>query len=318
MRLQALLPLIIHNGEPRSALVVGFGTGITAGALLQYPSLNKRVCAELLPAVVRAGPIFQGNFSASSSPQLQIRMQDGRQELLRSSERYDLITLEPPPPSAAGVVNLYSTDFYKLAATRLQPDGLFAQWLPIATQNDEDTRSLVRSFLDIFPFATLWTTELHEMLLIGSLNPIQLDANRISQRFDQPSVRSALREVGIASPAALLATWVTGREGLERYAAEASPVTDDRPRIEYALWTRPDEITRVLPDLLTYAMEPPLIDSNAALSTNITAERKNLMAFYAAGIAAYTGHRQTWADQIRQALHQDPGNPYYRWAVGEP
>lgn len=318
MRLQALLPLVIHNGEPRSALVVGFGTGITAGALLQYPSLNKRVCAELLPAVVRAGPIFQGNFSASSSPQLQIRMQDGRQELLRSSERYDLITLEPPPPSAAGVVNLYSTDFYKLAATRLQPDGLFAQWLPIATQNDEDTRSLVRSFLDIFPFATLWTTELHEMLLIGSLNPIQLDANRISQRFDQPSVRSALREVGIASPAALLATWVTGREGLERYAAEASPVTDDRPRIEYALWTRPDEITRVLPDLLTYAMEPPLIDSNAALSTNITAERKNLMAFYAAGIAAYTGHRQTWADQIRQALHQDPGNPYYRWAVGEP
>jgi spermidine synthase len=318
MRLQALLPLIIHNGEPRSALVVGFGTGITAGALLQFPSLDKRVCAELLPAVVRAGPLFQGNFSASSSPQLQVRMQDGRQELLRSSERYDLITLEPPPPSAAGVVNLYSTDFYKLAATRLRPDGLFAQWLPIATQNDEDTRSLVRSFLDVFPFATLWTPELHEMLLIGSLTPIQLDASRISRRFARPSVSSALKEVGISSPAALLATWVTGREGLERYAAAAPPVTDDRPRIEYAPWTRTDEITRVLPELLAYATEPPLIGPDPTLSTDITAERNNLMAFYAAGIAAYTGDRQTWATQITQVLHQDPGNPYYRWAVGQP
>ncbi len=71
--------------------------------------------------------------------------------ILRSNEKYDLITLEPPPPSAEGVVNLYSRDFYQLAAKRLNENGLLAQWLPIATQNDEDTRSLVRSFLDVFP-----------------------------------------------------------------------------------------------------------------------------------------------------------------------
>lgn len=62
----------------------------------------------------------------------------------------------------------------------------------------------------------------------------------------------------------------------------------------------------MLPDLLAYATEPPLIDPDVILSTNITAARKNLMAFYAAGIAAYTSDRQTWANQIRQALHQDP------------
>ncbi len=165
MRLQAMLPLIIHRGEPKSALVIGFGTGITAGGMLHYPQLQRRVCVELLPAVVRAGMLFPENYGANSDPRLQIRIGDGRQELLRSSERYDLITLEPPPPSAQSVVNLYSTDFYRLAAKRLESEGLFAQWLPIATQNDEDTRSLVRSFLDVFPYATLWTTELHEMLV---------------------------------------------------------------------------------------------------------------------------------------------------------
>ncbi|MDH5625639.1 MAG: fused MFS/spermidine synthase, partial [Nitrospira sp.] len=162
MRLQALLPLIIHNGEPTSALVIGLGTGITAGALLRFPGLEQRVVAELLPEVVRAAGIFQGNFGAAMDRRLDIRLRDGRRELLSHDQPYDLITLEPPPPSAAGVVNLYSTGFYELARARLRPDGLVAQWLPLPTQNDEDTRSLVRSFLDVFPHASLWTTELHE------------------------------------------------------------------------------------------------------------------------------------------------------------
>jgi spermidine synthase len=107
MRLQALLALLIHHGEPRSALVIGLGTGITAGALLRYPGLEQRVCAELLPAVVRAAPLFQGNFSAASDPRIDLRVRDGRRELLRNPERYDLITLEPPP---AAVIKRSKTD----------------------------------------------------------------------------------------------------------------------------------------------------------------------------------------------------------------
>jgi len=317
MRLQALLPLILHKGEPHSALVIGFGTGITAGATLQYPGLTQRVCAELLPAVVRAGPLFRGNYDAASSPDLQIRMRDGRQELLRNSERYDLITLEPPPPSAAGVSNLYSSDFYSLAGKRLQPNGLFAQWLPIATQNDEDTRSLVRSFLDSFPYATLWTTELHEMLLIGSFAPIDLDINQISERFNQPTVAQALGEVGIDSPAALMATWVTDRGELERYAADALPVTDDRPRIEYAALVRTNEITRTLPAMLALRTETPLVGADEVFRGTVTEERESLVDFYNAGLAAYLGDQESWNTNIVSALKHHRDNPYYGWAIGE-
>lgn len=119
--------------------LVGMCTRVAvAAALLRFPGLEKRVCAELLPAVVRAAPLFQGNFGAASDPRIETRVRDGRRELLQNPERYDLITLEPPPPSASGVVNLYSSDFYALAGTRLRPGGLFAQWLPLPTQNDED------------------------------------------------------------------------------------------------------------------------------------------------------------------------------------
>ncbi len=316
MRLQALLPLIIHRGEPRSALVIGLGTGITAGALVPFPGLKRRVVAELLPAVVRAAPLFQGNYGAASDPRIEIRMRDGRRELLRNPARYDLITLEPPPPSAAGVVNLYSTDFYVLAGTRLRPGGLLAQWLPLPTQNDEDTRSLVASFLDVFPDATLWTTELHEMLLIGSFDPIELDVPRISARFNEPDLAAALRAVGIDSPAALLATWVTDRAGLERYADGVRPVTDDQPRIEYAAWVRSREFERVLPQLLALRTAPPLRGADDMLSSAVAAERDRLLMFYDAGLHTYRGNRELWAQDMRRVMTEDGRNPYYGWFVG--
>jgi spermidine synthase len=317
MRLQALLPLLIHRGDPRSVLVIGYGTGITAGAALHDPQIQRVVCAETLPAVIQAGDLFPESYKASSDPRIQIRIRDGRQELLRSAEQYDLITLEPPPPSAERVANLYSTEFYQLAARRLRPDGLFAQWLPLSTQNDEDTRTLVRSFLDGFPFATLWTTELNEMLLIGSYYPIELDADRIGRRFEQPAVQRALNPVGIFSPASLLATWVMERDGLERYAGNALPVTDNHPRIEYAPWVRPKEITWTLPELLALRSDPKVAGGNSNLAQQVQQQRQSLTDFYTAGLEAYSGDKERWSLAMQHVLAEDASNPYYRWIAGD-
>ncbi|WP_426409869.1 fused MFS/spermidine synthase [Bradyrhizobium ganzhouense] len=316
MRLQALLPLIIHNGEPKSALVIGYGTGITAGALSQYPALESRVVGELLPAVLRAAPMFDGTFNAASDPGLEKRLGDGRRLLQRQSQTYDLITLEPPPPSAAGVVNLYSSDFYRLASSRLSDDGILAQWLPLPTQNDEDTRSLVRSFIDVFPYASLWTSELHEMLLVGSHRPIQLDVERISARFNQAETSAALSAVGVSSAAALIATWITDRDGLVRYAGDAPAVTDDRPRIEYATWVRPNEFSRTISHIWQIRSEPQLKGANQQFTALLADERRDLDAFYRAGLSVYAGDRQAYAREIASLAQAAKRNPYYRWFAG--
>ena len=316
MRLQALLPLIVHAGEPRSALVIGYGTGITAGALSRYPGLDRRVVAELLPGVLHAAPLFKGSYGASTDPGLDIRLKDGRRELLGSAERYDLITLEPPPPSAAGVVNLYSQDFYSLAAARLNPQGIVAQWLPLPTQNLEDTRALVASFINVFPHASLWTTEFHEMLLVGSMEPLPLNPARIAARFAEPKVKTALAEVGIASPAALLATWVTDRDGLARFSGPTPAVTDDRPAIEYATWVRPREVARTLPALLSERSQPPLGSMDSSLMQEIDRERGVLDVFYQSALAAYEGDRDGWARNGARLAAASRDNPYLRWFTG--
>jgi predicted membrane-bound spermidine synthase len=317
MRLQALIPLLIHRGTPRSALVIGFGTGITVGAMLRYADMQRPVVAELLPEVLAAAPLFRGSYQAINDPRLDIRLRDGRRELLSNDQRYDVITLEPPPPSATGVVNLYSSDFYRLAAGRLEENGLVAQWLPLPTQNDEDTRSLVRSFLDVFPHASLWTTEFHEMLLVGSQQPIELDVPRIQARFDEPAISQSLREVGIDSAQALLAAWITDQDGLARYASDALPVTDNQPRIEYASWVRPKEITRTLPALLALHRDPPLVNAGQGFKGAVRDKWQQLRLFYGAGLHAYNGNRKAWAEDSRGVMGADGANPYYRWFNGQ-
>jgi predicted membrane-bound spermidine synthase len=313
MRLQALLPLIIHNGDPKSALVIGYGTGITAGALSQFPGVQTRVVSELLPAVIRAAPNFQGTFGAATDPGLEKRLRDGRRELQRSDQTYDLITIEPPPPSAAGIVNLYSSDFYELAAARLNDKGIVAQWLPLPTQNDEDSRALVRSFLDVFPYASLWSTELHETMLVGSLQPIDLDVARISERFGRPQTSAALAAVGVNSVAALMATWVTNRDGLDRFAGDAVAVTDDRPGIEYASWLRPGEFTRVFAHLQQFRSEPQLKGADESFLSSLAAAREELELFYRTGLSVYAGDRAGYARDSARLAQAAATNPYYRW-----
>ena len=215
-----------------------------------------------------------------------------------------------------GVVNLYSTDFYKLALARLQPQGIVAQWLPLSTQNDEDTRSLVRSFIDVFPQVSLWTTELHEMLLVGSIEPIQLDVPQIIQRFNQTDVASALREVGISSPEALLSTWVTDRTGLKIYASDVLPVTDNYPRIEYADWVRYDELQRTMPHIMGVRTDPPLKGADRIFEEEVATKRQLLLTFYQAALNGAAGHQDLWAKDMRVVLEGDSENVYFKWFVG--
>jgi spermidine synthase len=213
------------------------------------------------------------------------------------------------------VANLYSTEFYRLASARLKRNGVVAQWLPLTTQNDEDTKALVKSFVEVFPHASLWTTELHEMLLVGSQDAMTLDAAQISARFNEPEVAAALGSVGVESPEELLALWVTDRAGLMRYAGTTAAVTDDRPRVEYGTWVRPLEILRTLPELMELRGDGPVASADD-VRARVKTEREGLDDFYAAGLAAYAGDREVWGERMKRVMTEKGGNPYYRWIAG--
>ncbi|MNL54357.1 hypothetical protein D3C87_1776850 [compost metagenome] len=126
---------------------------------------------------------------------------------------------------------------------------------------------------------------------------------------------TALGEVGISSPADLLATWMMDRSGLERYAGDALPVTDDQPRIEYASWARPDELQRTLPALIALRTDLPLVTADPVTKTAIAEAHNRLLLFYQASLNAYAGYRAEWARDMELLMRAEPANPYYKWFV---
>ena len=127
----AHLPALLHR-DPRSALIGCIGTGTTVGGLTLHPELRKIVAVDLSEAVFDFAPLFVPlNHSFYLEPRVDKVVADVRHYLLRSSQTFDVITFEPPPPHDAGVVNLYSQEFYALAKRRLAAGGVVAQWMPL-------------------------------------------------------------------------------------------------------------------------------------------------------------------------------------------
>jgi len=172
---------------------------------------------------------------------------------------------------------------------------------------------MMQSILNAFPYVSVWTTDIYEMMVIGSTQPMEMDAEQIETRFAFPGVKKALAEVGISSPSVLLATYVMGRGGLENFAGTAEPVTDNRPRIEYAPWVRPHEIRRILPRLLELAGAIPLQNATRSFRDAVQAEQQELFDFYRSTLAAAAGDRELWKKLIDRVVSRDPDNPYYRW-----
>jgi predicted membrane-bound spermidine synthase len=233
------LPTLLQP-KPVKALVICFGCGMTTGALDDQPEFESITCVELSRAVLEAGHLFAtSNGDVRDSARVEFVLADGRNFLARSSEKYDVITFEPPPPTQAGVVNLYSADYYQLCRDRLTEQGIVCQWVPLLLLDEPDLRLVVKAFLEVFPEATLWEGSADDYLLIGSKGPLKISYADLEQRMSDPVLRERLLRIGIDGPDSLLATFMHGPSYLRQMTADTLVTTDDRPYLEYSTSIKP-------------------------------------------------------------------------------
>ena len=109
MQMFAWLPFALHP-DPRRALLISYGAGSTAQALLSDPSLRELTVVDVSPEILAASPFVHGEGDPLKDPRVKLVLEDGRQYLRTHRESFDVITAEPPPPDIAGVVNLYTRD----------------------------------------------------------------------------------------------------------------------------------------------------------------------------------------------------------------
>ncbi len=153
---QTHIPLFIHP-DPKSVFFLGMGTGITAGASLSFP-VQRVVTCELIPEVVYAADKYFRHFNNRifDDPRSKIVIEDGRNFLLGSREKFDIIISDLFVPWQAGTGTLYSKESFALSKSRLEEGGLFVQWMPLFQVSKEEFMIVARTMLEVFPQVTLW------------------------------------------------------------------------------------------------------------------------------------------------------------------
>jgi spermidine synthase len=234
LRLQRLLghvPGVLH-GEVRTALVIGLGTGMTAGALLDLPTLERLTVVEISPAVLRAAESFAPwNGGVLSDPRSAVVIGDGRHRLLIDEARYDLVTSDPIHPWTRGSSDLYALEHFERMAAHLAPRGIASQWLPLYQLSDADVRTVAATWTAAFPHTAAWLTAYDLALVAWNEPPPGLDgwaARPLPER-----VAAALAEAGVRSTAELAALQVADDAALRAFAAGAEPMREDRPVLEF-------------------------------------------------------------------------------------
>jgi spermidine synthase len=223
-----MLPAAVHP-DPRNVLVVGLGGGVTAGAVSLISGTDVEV-VELTDSVVRAAEWFDYvNHNVVRRPNVKIRIDDGRNFMLLTDKRYDVLTADIIRPNTAGAGNLYSREYFELARRVLNDDGFMLQWVGGLPETHQ--KALVRTFLSVYPDATLW----QHSLMIGSKRPLQLRAAELERKLRDRATADALALIGIRSFSDLLGQYVAGPDELRAHVGDGLILTDDRPAVEYFL-----------------------------------------------------------------------------------
>ncbi len=240
MRFMVHMPLL-HVDSPSDVLVICFGVGNSLHAASLHPTVERMHIVDTSANVLEHASYFSYvNQNVLQDERVRVVVDDGRHFLRHQpNERFDLITLEPPPITFAGISSLYSKEFYQTASERLKDGGILSQWLPIYQVPAPVALSMIRSFVDVFPDAVLVSGSWTELVLMGRKNRrIEFHPEEIRDRLRRaPAVLADLNRISIGDRTHMLGSFVAGPRTLDEVSRDAAPVTDDDPRLEYAFVT---------------------------------------------------------------------------------
>jgi hypothetical protein len=224
--------------NPRHAAVIGLGTGSTAGWLAALLSMEQVDVMELEPVIARfAAECAPVNHDALNNPKLNLIFGDGRELLQTSKKKYDLIVSEPSNPYRAGVASLFTREYYETLAQKLNPGGMFAQWMQAYDTDYRTIRIFYSTFGSVFPYIETWQTHSGDLLLVGSKEPITYDIPAMRRRMQEEPYRTAVPSVWSTSSVEGIFGHYIGNARFARQMIESGAGTlntDDRMVLEFA------------------------------------------------------------------------------------
>ncbi len=226
------IPLLFHP-DPKEVLMIGLGGGSTLGGASRHQAVERFDVVELVPGVVEAAHLFsETNYDVLNDPRVNVILGDGRNYLLVTDKKYDVIEADIIPPRHAMATNLYSADYFKLIKSRLKPGGIVCQWFDTSLPH-ELYNMLVRTFLEVFPNTTLWQGGMFALAFPDGMNLDDTLKQQVRERFAMPGMGEALYQAGLPSAEEFLSTYYRSPAACLAEVGAGPIVRDDRPYVEY-------------------------------------------------------------------------------------
>src|SRR6185295_14669020 len=226
---------MLHHPNPKRALVIGLGSGVTLGAVACHP-VREVDCIEISPAGARAAEHFvAANSGILKDPRVRLVIGDGRNAVQFAKEPYDVIVSQPSNLWISGMSNLFTREFFAMASHRLTPDGVFCQWVQAYRMPLDDFRSILRTFFEVFPEGSFWEIfPGQDYILLGSPTPIRIPFADLERRLEAPALKEHFDGLQVPGAAGLLGHFIAGAPDVRAAVASAELLTDDRSTIEYS------------------------------------------------------------------------------------
>jgi spermidine synthase len=227
MLLAAAIPLSLHPSAARVANI-GFGSGLTAHALLASPRLQRLDSIEIEPMIVAAarqgfGPRIHDVFE---DPRSHLVYEDAKTYFAASREPYDLIVSEPSNPWVSGVATLFSDEFYDRIVHYLRPDGYFVQWVQIYETDIGIVSSIVKALSRHFSAYAIYNTNDFDILIVATRGAALTAPSE--QILQWPGMRAELERIGVQSVAELQSRLIGDNRMVEPLlSAVPAPVNSD-------------------------------------------------------------------------------------------
>ncbi len=229
MKLYVYLPVAMHP-HIKNALLISYGVGVTAKALTDTPEVQTIDVVDISADTLALSDIVYPNPKDHplKDPRVSVHVEDGRYFLKTTEKTFDLITGEPPPPKNAGIVNLYTREYFQLARDRLNPGGFLTYWLPVRELHESDTKAIILGFCEVFDDCTLWNGYGLDWMLVGRKKGGELVSDsRFRAQWNPP--RDEIIDLGYEHPEQLAAMFMMGAEQLKKISANTLPLVDNFP-----------------------------------------------------------------------------------------
>ena len=232
----AHLPLLLHE-HPRKVMIIGLASGCTLGAALRHP-VEEVVCAEIEPAMAEASKFFKEvNYEYWKDPRTRIVIEDGRNFLFLTKEKYDCIISEPSNPWISGLGNLFTREFYQIVKEHLNKGGVFALWIPAYITSLSDFKGMISTVCSVFPSVSLWNYPpiYADVLVICSNEPLKLSLEEMEKKIrENPKIEESLQRIGISGAQGVLWGFLMADSAVHQFCNGYPINTDDLPLIEYS------------------------------------------------------------------------------------